>query len=335
MGRMEKKDTLQMYLLRKIINPEIFQGRNKRKNYFEGWYYKLIDERMENVLALIPGVSFGKAPGDSHAFIQVLDAIRCKVDYLRFPISCFRFNKNIFEVEIGGNYFSDKEASINVQNGKLSIQGRLLFENRVKYPKSILRPGIMGPFAFVPFMECYHGIVNIHHELTGRLNISGTETDFNKGYGYIEKDWGSSFPEAWIWLQSNHFITGDVSLMFSVAKIPWLGRYFTGFISFILVRDRIFLFATYTKAKILSVSYRNSYLNISLADRHINMEISAMHSKGGVLKAPKNGLMSRDILESITAVVKVKLIANTGETVFEGEGFNTGLEIAGDIFKLL
>ncbi len=49
-----------MYLLNKLLNPEIFQGQYKKKNYFEGWYYKLIDSSQNNVWAIIPGISYGK-----------------------------------------------------------------------------------------------------------------------------------------------------------------------------------------------------------------------------------------------------------------------------------
>ena len=56
------------------------------------------------------------------------------------------------------------------------------------------RPGVMGPFSFVPFMECYHGVVNIDHKISGSLMINNEEIDFTDGYGYIEKDWGKSFP---------------------------------------------------------------------------------------------------------------------------------------------
>jgi len=79
------------------------------------------------------------------------------------------------------------------------------------------------------------------------------------------------------------------------------------------------------------LSYSDNYLKVILKDRRFKIEMAAKHTSGGILKAPKNGLMEREILESITAVVKVKLTDMDGETVYEGEGTNTGLEIAGDI----
>ena len=317
-----------MYRIKKIFNPEIFQGKHKKTNYFEGWYYKIIDSEMDNVYAVIPGVSLDEKTNDTHAFIQVLDAHSTEVNYFRFDISEFRFNEKKFEVWIGENHFTDSEIKLNLEGEELQIKGELAFHNLVKYPKKILSPGIMGPFTFIPTMECYHGIVNIHHEITGQLIISGDEIDFDQGYGYIEKDWGRSFPESWIWLQSNHFHEEDVSVMFSLAKIPWLGKSFTGLISFLRIKERIYLFATYSRAKVSKLEKSDNHLSIVLQDKNYTMELEVENSPGGVLKAPKNGLMSREISESIKAVVQVKLTDKTGHIIFQGQGINTGFEVS-------
>ena len=316
-----------MYFIKKVCNPEIFQGKYKKKNYFEGWYYKIIDEQMQHVLAVIPGVSFGTGPNDTHAFIQVLDANTSETYYFKFIISEFQYSEDKFQIKIAENYFSRKEIRLNLKNEHFQIQGRLQFDHRIEFPKTLLRPGIMGPFTYIPFMECYHGVVNIHHDILGYLNITGRKVDFTKGYGYIEKDWGRSFPKSWIWFQSNHFLNDDVSLMFSVAKIPWIGGDFTGFLSFIRWKEKVYIFATYTMAKLININYNNRLLQVVVEDRRYRMQMEVTHPEGGVLKAPRNGLMDREILESIKAVTKVKLTDKKGITIFKGIGKNTGLEI--------
>ena len=52
----------------------------------------------------------------------------------------------------------------------------------------------MGPFSYLSFMECYHGILSMKHSLEGTLSWNGQLIDFTNGIGYLEKDWGSSFP---------------------------------------------------------------------------------------------------------------------------------------------
>lgn len=65
------------------------------------------------------------------------------------------------------------------------------------------------------------------------------------------------------------------------------------------------------------------------------VEIIAKHSDGGILKAPKNGLMDHEIFESITAVIQIKLSDKRGRVVYSGTGTHAGLEISNEmIFSL-
>jgi tocopherol cyclase len=320
-----------MYTLRRLFSPEIFQGAHKRRNYFEGWYFKLIDRQAKRSLAVIPGMAADKK---SHAFVQVLDGVKNKTAYVRYDISHFRYSKKVFEISIGNNSFDKNSIVLDIDDPDIRIKGKLEFENVIPYPGTLTRPGIMGPYGFVPFMECYHGIVNIHHDILGSLEVDGEVVDFTGGYGYIEKDWGRSFPVAWIWLQSNHFDQEDVSVMFSVARIPWFGRHFQGFISFLRIGDKILHFGTYTGARISTLEYSGGKLLAVLKDRHHTFEIRADNSEAGVLKAPKNGMMKREISESISAKVKVRLLDQKGVEIFSGTGENTGFEAVDEAILL-
>ncbi|MDO5062733.1 MAG: tocopherol cyclase family protein [Peptostreptococcaceae bacterium] len=311
----------------KVLRPEIFQGSNKRKNYFEGWYFKLIDKNMQHVIALIPGVSLGKEGRDHHAFIQLFDAISGQTEYLRYPLNDFESSRSRFEVLISESFFAKDRISLNMENPNICIQGDLHFKNIRSYPSTLQEPGIMGPFSFVPFMECYHGIVNIHHEIVGKLNINGKLIDFTDGYGYIEKDWGRSFPKAWVWMQSNHFEMEDISFMFSVAKIPWGPTSFTGFLCFLRIGETFHRFATYTGAKIHSMKHQNKMLEIFIKDRRHLLKIRAINNDASKLLAPTHGNMSRTIEESISASIYISLWNKKGDKLFSGIGRQAGLEI--------
>lgn len=325
-----------MYRLRRIFHPEIFQGRHKtNKDYFEGWYFKIIDRAQKAPLAIIPGVSYQKDGTDAHAFIQVMDAGHGHAHYFRFPLSDFRCSKDSFRIWIGDNYFSRDEMRLDIATGQGSLKGHLQFDHIVPFPKSLANPGIMGPFTFIPWMECNHGIVNIHHEIQGDLVLDGKEFSFDGGYGYIEKDWGKSFPSAWIWIQSNHFPEGDISLMFSYANIPWMGRSFMGLIAFLRIGQRIYRFATYTRVKIDGLKLRDHKLAIRLSDKRYLLSIDVKNGGGETLKAPKNGLMSETIRESIAGVVWVTLSKRNGQILYQGEGTQTGVEISEGMEEIL
>ena len=74
--------------LNSFFNPEQFQGWGKKKNYFEGWYFKLISADEKNAFAFIPGIAMDAA-GNQHAFIQVLDGKKQTSAYHKLPISDF------------------------------------------------------------------------------------------------------------------------------------------------------------------------------------------------------------------------------------------------------
>lgn len=317
-----------MYILSKLFNPEIFQGKFKSKNYFEGWYYKIVDKDESNSFAFIPGIAYDRDK-NGHAFIQIIDSCHYKTEYFKFPISTFAYSQKTLDVVIKNNRFTKNSMDINLPDRDYPVIGSLSFYDIESFPKKITRPGIMGPYSFVPFMECYHGVVNIHQKIKGRLMINNKEVDFTGGYGYIEKDWGRSFPKWWIWMQSNHFKKENASLMFSIAKIPWLKNHFTGFISFLKLEDKIYLFATYTGASIEHLEYKNGTIEILVRDKKYSLSISGEYNESGILKAPKNGLMDRKISESISSTVKVVLKDKNEKILFEDEGKNAGLEVVG------
>ena len=317
-----------MNKLKTLLNPELFQGKNKKKNYFEGWYYKIVNKDETQSFALIPGIAFDK-DGVGHSFIQIIDSIEYNTEYYKFSVDEFIYSPDSLDVKIAGNHFMNNQIDVDLKNDNYSVKGHLDFHAIQAFPKSFTRPGIMGPFSFVPFMECYHGVVNIHHEISGSLMINDKLVDFTDGYGYIEKDWGKSFPKWWVWIQSNHFKDKDASLMFSIAEIPWLAHHFTGFLCFLKLKDEMHLFATYTGAKIKTLEYDHGKINIVIKDRKHLLTISGLYNESGVLVAPKNGLMERLISESISATVKVVLSDHSGNVLFEDEGQNAGLEVVG------
>ena len=181
-------------------NPDMYHGWGRKRSYFEGWYFKIVDPTEGYALAFIPGISMGK-DGKSHAFIQTMDGKKCTTTYERFDIADFQAHSKHFHLQIADNQFSTNKIKINLPN----IQGELSFDNIAAWPKMLGAPGMMGWFSFAPFMECYHGVVSLDHSLKGSLTVNGEEIDFTNGRGYIEKDWGVSFPKGYIWMQTNHF----------------------------------------------------------------------------------------------------------------------------------
>ena len=309
----------------KVFRPWAFQGSKRLKNYFEGWYFKHVSADRKDVYAIIPGLSLSE--NDSHSFIQVLNGLTGEAHYFRYPIESFEASGRDLYIEVGESTFSSNGINLNLDDGKINIRGNLTYGGFNLYPSSKIRPGIMGWYSFVPFMECKHGIVSTGHSISGHIEIAGSIVDFSKGQGYIEKDWGKSFPETWIWLHCNTFNSSDASFTFSVAKIPWMGNYFIGFISYLVFRDSLYNFSTWSKAKIELLEYSDNILNISLLNKTHRLSIQAVNNRPGELKAPVLGSMTRIIKETVDARVRLKLTDLDGNNIYEDEGERGGLEL--------
>jgi tocopherol cyclase len=311
-----------------LFYPDAFQGEGRTRNYFEGWYFKLVSADARHAIAVIPGISFD-AEGRGHAFIQVMDGKACKAYYHTFETTDFRATPRNFEVFVGKNYFSAQRISLDLPG----LRGDISFEDTVSWPKMMGAPGIMGWYSFVPFMQCNHGMVSMNHRLQGSLYLNDEEVNISGGKGYIEKDWGSSFPKAYTWMQSNHFDRCDrASLMASVAHIPWLGSYFIGFISGFWIEGRLFRFATYTGAR-KHLNIKDEQLELILKNPKTELRILARQAAGTALVSPLSGAMTGKINESLQAVLQVELREN-GQLIFEGIGENAGLEVVGAVDKM-
>ena len=273
------------YNLVKIWRPAVFQGGNRSRNYFEGWYFKVVTASGDQSYAFIPGMAIDDA-GAAHAFIQFIDGQTGNTEYFSFPDTAFHYSQREFSVSIGGNRFSRAEMVLALHSPTLSIQGQVRLDSCQLLPRYPFRPGIMGPFRFAPGMETYHGLVSMDHSLSGELVLNERSVDLNGGRGYIEKDWGSSFPQKWIWMQTNHFEETGTSFMCSIASIPYLGLNFDGFLAFLLVDGEVQRWSTYTGARVKNLRIEQETVYFELWGGGRRLEVRAHRAGSGELAAP-------------------------------------------------
>jgi len=320
---------------RAIWRPDMYHGHGRRRNFFEGWYFKFADAAGQNVLAVIPGVFWGQTPETSHAFVQILEGRTGRSAYHRYPVEAFWASEENFEVRVGPNHFQADRIQLDIEAAELAPRGELQFTGLTPWPVTWLAPGIMSWYAFVPFMECYHGVVSLDHAVQGALTLDGQRVNFDGGRGYIEKDWGQAFPAAWVWMQTNHFAEPGVCLTASVATIPWLGTSFQGYIVGLWRGGQLHRFATYTGAKTKRLRLTNTQVVWHLTDARYRLELVAERTEGGLLHAPYRVEMQARVVESLTATVSVRLIELAGgREVFAGVGKNAGLEVNGGLAEV-
>jgi hypothetical protein len=316
------------------LHPERYHGANKRPPFFEGWYYKLVTADESRRFAVIPGIFLSHDPTVQHSFIQIFDGMSGKVSYHRQPSAAFSAGPDRFEVCVLDNRFAGDSISLNIDDELRQAQGEIRFVNPTPYPVTPLAPGIMGPFGWLPFMECYHGILSMDHALEGRLTVDGETIDFSGGRGYIEKDWGKSFPAGWVWMQSNHYETPGISLSASIAITPMRGFWFPGFIVALWDGAAMHTFATYTGAKVEKLAIHDHVVEWVMRGNGKRLEIQAERADASVLPGPDRHEMGKRVPETLKATIHFRMTGSAGKTLLEGSGRCAGLEVAGEIERL-
>ena len=318
--------------VRGVMHPEAFHGQGRNRNFFEGWYLKLVSADAKQRWAVIPGL-FRGPDSKAFAFVQVLDGQTGRSWFHQYPATDFEAASNRFEVRVGDNYFDSDGIRLNLPQ----LKGQLRFASPLDpWPVTFREPGIMGWYGMVPFMECFHGVVSFGHNLAGTLEVEGERKSFDAGRGYIEKDWGRAFPAGYIWMQSNHFVNdSDASFVGSVAIIPWLTGAFRGYIVGLKHGGKLHRWATYNGSTEIKLEVDDSFVRWSLDGRDGSLEILAERKAGGLLHAPLRTAMYQRVEETMLSTVTLLHKDNNGKVLFEDQGLFAGMEIFGDLERLL
>ncbi len=276
------------------------------KKYFFGSYFKL--QSKDKTLALIPSYSrIGKK------YIGSLQIITHNNSYvLDYPYELYKRGKG-FDAKLDSNIFNKDGINLNINRDNVNLVGNIKFESINKLNKNI-----MGPFKFIPFMECIHSVHSIKHNINGKLVLNNEEYNFDNSLCYIEGDRGRSFPKVYTWTQS---LFDEGSIMLSVADIPFGLFHFTGVIGFINYNGKTIRIATYKRAKALKIKDEE----VIIKQGKYKFTVKLLKKNSFDLKAPKLGQMARIIKESAECIVSYKL-EKKNELIFEKIINNASME---------
>ena len=211
------------------------------------------------------------------------------------------------------NRFSPQGIDLHLHSDHCHVEGQLRFGPPTPFPHDI-----MGPFRFVPFLECRHRVFSMRHQVTGQLHVNGTPYHFDHDLGYIEGDQGRSFPRRYLWTQC---LFPDCSLMLSAADIPLGPVSFPGVIAALSFSGKVIFLATYCGAKIISV--QGGKIAVKQNNLLLTAELSSDH--GRPLRAPQGGNMSRTIRENVSCRARYRLFRDR-EVLWAGESSQASFE---------
>ena len=101
----------QLLKIHAIWNPHVYHGWGRNKKFFEGWYYKIVDNSQTNAFAIIPGIAMDEN-GNKQSFIQVLDGKNLKAEYFKFDSEEFKPTPKKHDLYIGENHFTDRKSVV-------------------------------------------------------------------------------------------------------------------------------------------------------------------------------------------------------------------------------
>jgi hypothetical protein len=304
-----------------------------------------VDASGQERYAIIPGIFKSDDPAEHHSFVQVLNGRTGRVVYHRFPANAFHAAPDRFEVTIGACRFTQEHIALQLGRPEQTAYGEVHLRGLTPWPVRLRSPGIMGPLGWLPNLECNHGVISLDHRLCGTLVIDGAVVEWEGGRGYIEKDWGASFPSAWVWMQSNHFARAGTSLTASIATVPMgvgsLVRSFRGQIVGLWHEERLYRFATYTGARVEQLVLDDESVTWVVRGRCAGglyrLEMRAWRAEGGALRGPSLSDMGVRVSETLSARIEVRLSRLRGrrsELVLEDTGRYAGLEVVGNLERL-
>ncbi len=82
----------------------------------------------------------------------------------------------------------------------------------------------MGYSYYIPTLPCYHSVLNKSHLISGEIQYPDNNYLLDNALGYMEKNWGTSFPDNYFWMHAVDPTNPSISLLFSQAEIKWLGK---------------------------------------------------------------------------------------------------------------
>eukprot|EP01084_Bolivina_argentea_P213346 362361_1 len=352
---------------------------SKSNRLFEGWYYKIASKDFQ--FAIIPGAYHSTNQDGNYAFIMLV-----ATDFMyayRYPIHTYITSHGSihtdqqFYINIGPNNFSRNSVSlhleskyihsiqpINYKNISIPIKIHLSFlDQDIGFPVTLFQLGAMGYYGWIPFLECYHGILAMNYLVFGSIQINNkfvykyeenNNDNSELAHGYLEKDWGTNFPQTWIWIQANNFEKDEnVSLTLALARLPMIGDSIVtkaGYLGGLYLNKKVYKLGTYTWSVVKKLDIIDEKGN-----RKIDIEIhsfwgyqrlkvianipnemytmnrdEARKLKPHLLVPQSDGYMMPTLLEWINARVWIRFEDDDMDLVFESESYPATVECHSD-----
>lgn len=273
-----------------------------KKDAFEGWFSKINDQENGLMLSIIWGYSTHQKT--KHAFIQFQDNLRHDTAYIRYPIDELKWKTDPFVLQIGKNELSQKGMILDFAIDGVPVRGEFVFGFFSPIKQSLLKPNIMGWLTFFP-NECNHSIISMDHKVNGSIQIGDKSRKITDANGYIEKDWGTGFPNEYVWVQAH--VQKNSSVVFSYASVPILGKYAKGFFLVLHHDGKEFRFTSIEGSRLKEFHVSEDSFDVVIIKSGMRLKLKVKQFNPVSLASPKHGEMKSIIKESLDGTIELTL----------------------------
>lgn len=200
-------------------NFEAQNGKVDRKDWFEWWYYKVVDPQTGEAYFFTYGIvnpwDEGKKRGGTKAVIMAGDFNQKDIAQKEFAVKDFSARYDSTFVKIGDNVATDKNiaGSIERDNGQ-----------SVSWDLQITKKWGFNAMGWATGVDNISGIywypAQASALVSGYVRFDNKTVQFNKAPGYQDRNWGRTFPKWWTWIVSNHFQNSPDTVFVAGGGVP-------------------------------------------------------------------------------------------------------------------
>lgn len=301
--------------------------KQNRKEKFEEWYFKILDiKQRKNIIGQI---SIKEKNGENYGTCHLMYTIDEEQKEETITIQNVQINKNGLSWE--NNTITKNKVQIDIDS---HCKGELVIEDVIDTKKSLIKPGVMGYYQYLPKLEFYEDIITLQGKIKGGLYVNGKAIDFNGGSYYLQRQWGNKYPNVWLWAECNGFQKKkNLALNIGVARLKLWFNYYTAFAIPVYYDNQVEIFANYNGGQIAKLYRYKGYVHLIIIQKEklLDVKIYGRDELECVLDKETHGI--RDVYGCNRVKLEIKMTQN-GKVILEDMSLGCNIEMGGNTSKL-
>ncbi len=337
-----------------------YHWNRKTRNYFEGWYFRCtlpkINQSFAFMYSIEDPIGGGFKSGGAVQILGIDEAYLCRAfpdpkgfwaSYSNLGLGHWQKKylsqqPQLLSQEEFSKYIKEGyQATTTLNQGSIYNPGNNTYCRWEYNVKPIYRWGnshdtqkaTAGWLSYLPIFDPGWQILMAHGLATGWIEWQGEIYNFTDAPAYSEKNWGTSFPKKWFWLNCNHFIN-QTNLAFTAAggirQILWWEEA-VGIIG-IHYQGKFYEFAPESSEVKWQIQPWGEW-RMEASNKDFTVKaIATTNLLGNYVRTPT----AKGLVFNCRDTTRGKLyleLSHRGKTIFQAESDNAGLEIGGETWN--